>query len=312
MKPKILITGASGFVGRNLVGLMQSRGTYPCLVTHELCDLTEQSTVRTILNSYQPDIVIHLAGLVGGIMANKERPAEFNYRNLVMGTMMLHESWKAGVKKYLTLIGGCSYPAIGNSPIKENELFNGYPQRESAHYSLAKAMSFVQAQAYRKQYGFNAVVLVPGNMYGPHVNFNLNNSHEIPALIRKFINAKKSMLSEVVAWGTGSPIRDFVYVEDVCEAILLALENYNSSDLINISSGIPVSIKLLTESIAKIVEFTGRMIWDATKPDGQMNKQFDVTRMKQVLKYECRTDLKTGLRKTVDWVNAHWKTIGLT
>lgn len=302
---RILVTGANGFVGRNLVALLHERGCIVITPARKEFDLLEQSAVRRMFSEHKPEAVFHLAGLIGGIGANKTRPADFCYENLVMGTVMLHESWKAGVKKYITLMGGCSYPAKAPSPIKEIELFNGYPQVESAPYSLAKAMSAVQAEAYRRQHQFNAIVLVPGNIYGPHDNFDLNNSHVIPALIRKFLEAKAASKTEVPAWGTGKPTRDFVYVSDVCEAILLAAIKYNGSDIINLSSGTTVTIKELTETVAELTGYQGRVVWDTTKPDGQMFKGFDVTRMKEILGYECRTSLRDGLRKTIDWFIAN-------
>jgi len=307
----VLVTGASGFVGRNLVELMRARGIKPVTPKRASFDLLEQTQVRRLLAETKPEVVFHLAGLVGGIGANRDRPAEFNYQNLMIGAMALNEAWRAGVKKFVALMGGCSYPAKAPSPIKETELFNGYPQKESAPYSLAKAMSAVQAQAYRQQYGFNAIVLVPGNLYGPHDNFDLNNSHVIPALIRKYTEAKKSGAREVVAWGSGKPVRDFVYVKDACEAILLAAEKYDGADLINISSGQPVTIKELTEMIAELVGFEGRVVWDASKPDGQMEKGFDVTRMRQVLGFECRTSLREGLRQTIAWFTENNQTARL-
>ena len=307
----VLVTGASGFVGRNLVELMRARGIKPVTPKRASFDLLEQTQVRRLLAETKPEVVFHLAGLVGGIGANRDRPAEFNYQNLMIGAMALNEAWRAGVKKFVTLMGGCSYPAKAPSPIKETELFNGYPQKESAPYSLAKAMSAVQAQSYRQQYGFNAIVLVPGNLYGPHDNFDLNNSHVIPALIRKYTEAKNSGAREVVAWGSGKPVRDFVYVKDACEAILLAAEKYDGADLINISSGQPVTIKELTEMIAELVGFEGRVVWDASKPDGQMEKGFDVTRMKQLLGFECRTSLREGLRQTIAWFTENNQTARL-
>ena len=302
---KILVTGATGFVGRNLVALMRERGAEPITPTREEFDLLEQSAVRRMLERHRPDVVFHLAGLVGGIGANKSQPADFCYQNLLMGAMILHESCKVGAKKYVTLMGGCSYPAHAPSPIKETELFNGYPQMESAPYSLAKAMSAVQAEAYRRQHGFNAIVLVPGNIYGPHDNFDLNNSHVIAALIRKFLEAKAASKPEVPAWGTGKPTRDFVYIADACEAILLAAEEYDGSDIINISAGRTVTIKELTETVAELTGYKGKVVWDASKPDGQMYKGFDVTRMKKVLGYECRTSLRDGLKRTIDWYVAN-------
>jgi GDP-L-fucose synthase len=308
-KQKVLVTGASGFVGRNLVELMRARRIEPLTPARADFDLREQTQVRRMLAELKPDVVFHLAGLVGGIGANRERPADFNYENLIMGTMMLHECWRAGVKKYVTLLGGCSYPANAPNPIKETELFQGYPQVESAPYSLAKAMSVVQASAYRAQYGFNAIALVPGNVYGPHDNFGLHSSHVIPALIRKFLAAKEARAPEVVVWGTGRPVRDFVYVTDACEAILLAAETHDRPDIINISSGVPVTIGELTGTIAELTGYPGKVTWDTTKPDGQMMKGFDVTRMKQVLGHECRTPLREGLRKTIGWALANRDTL---
>jgi GDP-L-fucose synthase len=215
--------------------------------------------------------------------------------------MMIHESWRAKVSKYITVMGGCSYPATAPSPIKESELFNGMPQAESAPYSLAKAMSVIQAQAYRRQHGFNAVVLVPGNLYGPWDNFDLGNSHVIPALIRKFIDAKAAGQPQVVAWGSGRPTRDFVYVKDVCEIIAHAAATYNGEEIINLSSGRVVTIKELTELVAELTGYQGQVVWDTSKPDGQLYKGFDATRMKTMLGCECHTSLREGLKQTIDW-----------
>ncbi|HEX3626177.1 MAG TPA: GDP-L-fucose synthase [Verrucomicrobiae bacterium] len=298
---KILVTGASGFVGSNFIPLLRESGCELAVPSRQDYDLLQQDQVRQMLGHYKPEIVFHFAGLIGGIGANKARPADFLYENLLMGTAMLHECFRAGVQKYVTLMGGCSYPAHAPSPIKETELFNGMPQAESAPYSLAKAMSAVQAAAYRRQHNFNAVVLVPGNLYGPGDNFDLNNSHVIPALIRKFVDAKAANTPEVSAWGSGKPTRDFVYISDACEAILIAAEKYNQSDIINVSSGQTISIKLLTETIAELTGYQGKVVWDVSKPDGQLYKGFDVTRMKEILGYECRTSLRDGIRKTIDW-----------
>jgi len=302
---RVLVTGAAGFVGRNLVPLLERTGCTLIAPTRRDYDLLDQSQVRGLFVDTRPDVVFHLAGLVGGILANRGRPADFCYQNLLMGTMMIHEAWRAGVRKYITLMGGCSYPAQAPSPIAETALWTGYPQDESAPYSLAKAMSAVLAGSYRRQYGFNAVVLVPGNLYGPHDNFDLSNSHVIPALIRKYHEAKRSGLDEVIAWGTGRPVRDFIYVEDACTAILRAAEVYDSSEIINLSSGVPTTIKELVETVAELTGFQGRVRWDSTKPDGQMQKGFDVTRMRERLGYHCPTSLRTGLRNTIDWFETH-------
>ncbi|MCX6815391.1 MAG: GDP-L-fucose synthase [Candidatus Aenigmarchaeota archaeon] len=299
---KILVTGSTGFLGTNLVKHMESSGYKNIVaVSSKDYDLTEQKEVRKMFSDIEPNIVIHLAAYVGGILANKMYPADFSYRNLVINTSTIHEASKHGVKKFVTCIGGCSYPAKAKSPIAENSLFEGYPQNESAPYSLAKAMGFVQANAYRNQYNLNAITLVPGNMYGPHDNFHPNYSHVIPGLIRRFYEAKMNDLPEVVVWGSGTPTRDFVYVEDVAEAIIKATETYDGNELINISSGTETSIRELVETISNLIGYGGKIVWDTTKPDGQMRKIFDTGRMKSLLNFECSTFLKDGLEKTIRW-----------
>ncbi|MEK6320319.1 MAG: GDP-L-fucose synthase [Acidobacteriota bacterium] len=303
---RVLVTGASGFVGSNLAPLLKDTGCELIAPTRNDYDLLEQSDVRRLLAEARPHLVFHLAGLIGGIIANKQSPADFCYQNLLMGTMMLHEAWRAGAQKYIALIGGCSYPATAPSPIAETELWNGYPQSESAPYSIAKKMSVVQAQAYRQQHWFNAVVLVPGNLYGPHDNFDLENSHVIPALIRKYYEARLTGQDEVIAWGTGKPVRDFIYVEDACQAIMKAAENYDGGEIINISSGVQTTIRELVETVAELTGYRGQLRWDTSKPDGQMYKGFDVTRMREQLGYECRTSLREGLQKTILWFEANY------
>ena len=308
---RVLVTGARGFVGSNFVPLLEKTGCELIKVSRKDYDLTEQTEVRRMFAEKKPEVVFHLAGLIGGIMANKMYPADYNYQNLMIGTLVMHEAYKTGVEKYISLIGGCSYPAHAPSPIKETELWNGYPQVESAPYSLAKAMSVVQAQSYRKQYGFNAIIVVPGNMYGPFDNFDLENSHVIPALIRKYYEAHQNGVNEITAWGTGKPVRDFIYVEDACEAILKAAESYNGGEIINISSGVQTTIKELVETVADVVGFKGSINWDTTKPDGQMLKGFDVTRMREWLGFECKTSLREGLEKTFKWYEENHSTARL-
>jgi GDP-L-fucose synthase len=265
------------------------------------CDMRDQVAVRGLLSNLKPQIVVNLAGLVGGILVNTQRPAEFFYDNIMIGSVMLHESWRAGVEKYLACMCGCSYPDGVPSPIREDMLWDGLPEKNSAPYGCAKRLLPVQSAAYRCQYGFNSIVLVPGNIYGPHENFNLNNAHVIPSLIRKVYEAKRDNLARVNVWGSGRPVRDFVYAGDAAEAIVLALERYDGPEIINISSGTETMIKELVEIIAELFQYRGQIYWDGSKPDGQEKKVFDVTRMRQLLAYECRTTLREGLKKTIAW-----------
>lgn len=298
---KVLITGSSGFVGKNFVPLFKNLDAKLFLPKKSDYDLTIQSDVKAMFNEIKPEIVFHFGALVGGLQANMDRPADFCYENLVAQTHMLHEAFLFDCEKYITLMGGCSYPGNANSPIIEEDMWNGFPHDGAAPYSSAKRMNIVMSQAYRKQYGFNSIVLVPGNIYGPYDNFDLNNSHVIPALIRKYYEAKLNNVDEIIAWGSGKPERDFIYIDDAVKAILKASEIYNSSEIINISSGNSVSIRELTETIANVVNFKGKITWDASKPDGQLKKGFDVTKMKSILDFQPKTSLKLGIEKTYDW-----------
>ncbi|MCX7847718.1 MAG: GDP-L-fucose synthase [bacterium] len=304
---RIVMTGASGFVGRNLQEAMAVAGyTQVVPLSSRDYNLLEQSEVRRMMGELKPDVVIHLAALSAGIKANKERPAEFFYRNLMMTTMVMHEAYLAGVQKLMTCIGGCSYPAHAPSPIKEESMWDGYPQPESAPYSIAKKMAIVQAEAYRRQYGFNAIVLVPGNLYGPYDNYNLNDAHVIPALIRKVYEAERRGGKQIIAWGTGAPVRDFIYSRDAAKALIIALEKYDSSEIINISSGVQTTIKELYTLVVELCGFKGEIVWDTSKPDGQMYKGFDVTRMRRVLGFHEITPLRQGLEETIAWFRANY------
>ena len=302
---RVLVTGGSGFVGSNLIPILEKAGALVSAPARSNYDLLRQEDVKRMFEDIEPEVVFHLAAYVGGILANRNKPADFCYRNLFLGSELIHQAHMAGVQKYITLMGGCSYPAHAPSPIEETELWQGYPQPESAPYSLAKAMAHELAKAYRSQYGLNAIVLVPGNIYGPFDNFDLQGSHVIPALIRKFVEAKERGDVEVQAWGSGKPLRDFIYIGDLCDALVLAAQEYDSPDLINISSGRRISIRELVALVAELTEFFGRVVWDSSKPDGQMDKGFAVERMKQILRYIPRTNLRDGLRKTIEWFLAH-------
>jgi GDP-L-fucose synthase len=262
--------------------------------------------VRRLFADARPDLVVHLAGLIGGVLANQERPADFIYQNLQITTTVMHEAWRAGVAKFLTLVSGCSYPAAAPSPLREETLWDGYPHPGDAPYALAKRMAVAQAQAYRRQHGFPAILLLAGNLYGPHDNFSLRESHVVAATLRKVHEAKLRGDAEIVAWGSGRPRRDFVYVGDACQAMLRALETYDGDELVNVSSGVPTSIAELVESVVEVVGFDGRVVWDASKPDGQAERVYSTDRLRQQLGFECRTSLREGLAATYAWFDPNY------
>ena len=306
-KKRILVAGADGFLARHVLAELEKRGA--CDVARadrRDCDLREQADVRRLLAAVRPQVVVNLAGLVGGILVNTQRPAEFFYDNLMVGTLLMHESWRAGVEKYAACMCGCSYPDTDSPLISEAMLWDGPPQRNSAPYGSAKRLLPVQAEAYRRQYGMRAIVLVPGNIYGPHENFSLNDAHVIPSLVRKFYEARRDGTPRVTVWGSGSPVRDFVYAGDAAEAIVLALETYDGAEIVNISSGTETSVRELVGLIAELFDYRGEIIWDASKPDGQARKIFDTSRMRLLLGYECRTSLREGLEKTIAWIEENY------
>jgi len=299
---KIVCFGGHGFLGSHLVPLLQRE--HDVFVPRSVdCDLREQAQVREFLLNTNPDVVLSLAALVGGIGFNQEHPAKLFYENALMGIMLMHEAYKAGVKKFVQLGTICAYPRDTSVPFKEEDLWNGYPDPSNAPYGLAKKMLLVQAQAYRKEYGFNVIYLLPVNLYGPGDNFNEDSSHVIPALIKKFVDAKKQNNSEVIIWGTGTPTREFLYVEDAARAIVLAMEKYNGADPVNLGSGNEISIKDLATLIGEEVGYSGSIVFDPSKPDGQPRRRLDVSKAKELFGFEAKTDFKEGLQKTIKWYN---------
>lgn len=264
-------------------------------------NLVDVVDVRRMLDDAKPDVIIHLAAHVGGIGANMARPAEFFYDNLMMGVQLMHESWKRGVEKFVAIGTICAYPKFTPIPFKEENLWEGYPEETNAPYGLAKKMLLVQSQSYRQQYGWNSIFLLPVNLYGPGDNFNPESSHVIPALIRKCLEAKARGDEKIIAWGDGSPTREFIYVEDAAEGICLATERYNSSDPVNIGSSFEISIKDLTEKIARMTGFKGEIVWDTSKPNGQPRRKLDTSRAEERFGFRASTDFETGLQTTIDW-----------
>ena len=298
---RILVTGSQGFLAHHIIPeLRETFSAELVLVSRQDYDLLEPGAPARMLKDVQPDALVHLAAKSGGIIDNKKRPASYFYDNLAMNTAVFHAAFEAGVGKLLTLMGGCSYPSTASSPIGEDQMWNGYPQIESAGYSVAKKMLLVQSWAYRVQHEFNSVVLIPGNVYGEWDNFNLEQSHVIPAMIRKYVEAQEAGRATMTAFGTGKPTRDFVYAGDVGKTIPWFLANYESSEPVNISAGRRITIRELAETVKKATGFTGEIVWDTSKPDGQMDKIFDVARLHQ-LGLSCSTTLEEGLRRTTDW-----------
>jgi GDP-L-fucose synthase len=302
---RVVVTGGAGFLGSYVQEGLRKRGVKEIFIPHiEDYDLTDVQAVRRMLNDAQPDLILHLAANVGGIGANRAHPAEFFYDNLMMGVQLIHESWKSGVKKFVAIGTVCAYPKFTPVPFKEEHLWDGYPEETNAPYGLAKKMLLVQSQAYRQQYGFNSIFLIPVNLYGPRDNFNLETSHVIPALIRKCIEARNSGADKVVVWGDGSPTREFLYVADAAEGILLGAEKLNDSIPVNLGSGEEISIRALVEKIGEYTGFEGEFVWDTSKPNGQPRRGLDVTRAEELFGFRAKTRIDVGLKKTVEWYEA--------
>ena len=307
---RVIVTGGAGFLGSFVTEKLQQRGAAEIIVPHiEQYNLVQPADIERLYNdslSTHPDkkletIVIHLAALAGGIGANRARPADFFYINLMMGVQLMHQAWMKGIEKFVAIGTICAYPKFTPLPFREENLWDGYPEETNAPYGLAKKMLLVQAQAYREQYGFNAIYLLPVNLYGPRDNFNLETSHVIPALIRKCLAAQERGDDQITLWGDGTPTREFLYVEDAAEGILLAAERYNRSEPVNLGSAQEVSIKNLAELIARLAGFEGKFVWDPSKPNGQPRRALDVHRAEQYFGFRAQMPFEEGLRRTIEW-----------
>jgi GDP-L-fucose synthase len=298
---RVTVTGGAGFLGRFVTEKLTQAGAEVFVPRSRDYDLIQKADIVRLLEDSRPDLVIHLAAVVGGIGHNQKNPGKFFYDNLMMGTQLIEETRRFGVQKFLATGTVCAYPKFTPVPFKEDDLWNGYPEETNAPYGLAKKMMLVQSQAYREQYGFNSIFVLPANLYGPGDNFDLETSHVIPALIRKCVEARQSKAAFIEVWGTGTPSREFLYVEDCADGIVKAAAIYNESDPINLGNGREVVIKDLVELIARLSGFAGDIRWRRDKPDGQPRRQLDVTRARERLGFTAQTSLEEGLKRTIDW-----------
>jgi GDP-L-fucose synthase len=307
---RVMVTGGGGFLGRHVVAQLENAGATEIVVPRSAdYDLRTEAGVQRALADAQPHIIIHLAAVVGGIGANRENPGAFFYANAMMGMQLIEQARLAGVGKFVTIGTVCSYPKYTPVPFNEDELWNGYPEETNAPYGLAKKMLLVQSQAYREQYGFNAVYLIPVNLYGPWDNFDPASSHVIPALIKKMVDARENGDPFIEAWGTGSASREFIYVDDAARGIVLGAEKVNDSEPINLGVGQEITIRDLTQLIARVTGYTGEIRWDATKPDGQPRRALDTSRAREKLGFTAATGFEDGLRQTIAWYEAHRPTL---
>lgn len=299
---RVCVTGGAGFLGSFVIEKLRERGANEIYVPHiEDYDLVKQEDIQRMYDEASPDLVIHLAALAGGIGANRARPADFFYINLMMGVQLMHEACRRGMDKFVAIGTVCAYPKFTPIPFKEESLWEGYPEETNAPYGLAKKMLLVQAQAYRQQYDFDAIYLLPVNLYGPRDNFDLETSHVIPALIRKCLEAQERGKKEVVLWGDGSPTREFLYAGDAADGILTAAEFYDGSEPVNIGSGQEISIKDLAELIGRLTGFEGKIVWDTTKPNGQPRRALDTQRAYDYFGWRAQVPFEEGLRNTIEW-----------
>jgi GDP-L-fucose synthase len=299
---QVVVTGGAGFLGRYIVEGLRKRRCKNILVPKiEDYDLVNIADIVRMYDDMKPDVVIHLAAVVGGIGANREHPGEFFYKNLMMGVQLIEQGRLRGIEKFVAIGTVCAYPKFTPVPFKEEDIWNGYPEETNAPYGLAKKMLLVQSQSYRAEYGFNSIFLLPVNLYGPGDNFDPKSSHVIPALIKKCVDAIESDADHIDCWGTGVPSREFIYVADAAEGILLATEHYNGAEPVNIGAGFEITIKELVEKIAKITGFKGEIRWDSSKPDGQPRRRLDVSRAKEYFGFEAKTSFEEGLKETIKW-----------
>ena len=307
---RVLVTGGSGFLGRHVVAALERRGCRDVVVVRKAQhDLTNEADVIRLFKDVRPQVVIHLAAVVGGIGANRESPGRFFYQNVMMGALTMEQARLARVDKFVGVGTICAYPKLAPVPFLERDLWNGYPEETNAPYGIAKKMLLVQGQAYRQEYGFNAIHLLPVNLYGPHDNFDPSSSHVIPALIRKCVEAIDRRADEVMCWGTGNATREFLYVEDCAEAIAMAAEHYDRPDPVNLGAGFEISIRDLAELVAELTGFKGRLAFDRTKPDGQPRRSLDVTRAYNSFGFAATTDFRAGLTRTIDWYQAQRRVV---
>ena len=303
---RIAVTGGAGFLGSFILEGLAARGAKQVFVPLEQeYDLTGLPDIQRMYDDFDPDLVLHLAAVVGGIGANREHPGEFFYKNMIMGIQLIEEARLRGVEKFVALGTICAYPKFTPVPFKEDDLWIGYPEETNAPYGLAKKMLLVQSQAYRQEYGYNSIFLLPVNLYGPRDNFNPNSSHVIPALIKKCVDAIDAGADSIEVWGTGKATREFIYAGDAAEGILLAAEKYNESEPVNIGAGFEISIKDLVELIVKITGFKGEVIWNTSQPDGQPRRMLDTTRAYEKFGFKAKMGFDEGLKRTVDWYRAN-------
>lgn len=309
---RIVVTGGAGFLGSFVVGALRKRGCRQLFVPRSKDnDLRDRDAIIRLYQETKPELVIHLAAVVGGIGANRANPGRFFYDNAIMGIQLMEYARQYAVEKFVALGTVCAYPKFTPIPFKEDDLWNGYPEETNAAYGLAKKMMLAQAQAYREQYGFNAIFLLPVNLYGPKDNFDLESSHVIPALIRKCVEAKQQNKPEIVLWGDGSPTREFLYVEDAAEGIVIAAERFDDDQPVNLGTGIEIAIRDLAALIAQEVGFGGKIVWDGSKPNGQPRRCLDVTRAKELFGFEAKHSFEDGLRKTIAWYVSTGASAGL-